>query len=163
MRRQAVAAAGAAVWAIGALAGCDAGETKIIGSHSTTAMCTVAPGAPPAGIDAFYGKYYDVNGIPVMSSSAVSDTALASACTIVARMLSLRADVRQMMIQQQMRVTVIGEAEVTTNVPEYRNLNQMFPGQDWDRLRGVGATLLIPVASVGEENLLVPHGRLVRG
>jgi hypothetical protein len=29
----------------------------------------------------------------------------------------------------------------------------MFPGQEWDRLRGVGATLQIPVSSVGEENL----------
>ena len=53
-------------------------------------------------------------------------------------------------------------AEVTTDVPEYRNLYQMFPGQDWDNLRGVGSTLLIPVASAGEENLLVPRGRLVR-
>jgi hypothetical protein len=30
----------------------------------------------------------------------------------------------------------------------------MFPNQDWDRLRGIGATLQIPVSSVGEENLL---------
>jgi hypothetical protein len=150
MRRQALIAGAAAICA---LAGCDAGETKIIGSHSTTAACTAAPAAPPAGVDPFYAKYYDVNGIPVMSSSAVSDTALASACTIVGHMVSLRADVRQMMIQQEMRVAVIGQSEVTTNVPEYRNLNQMFPQQDWDLLRGVGATRMIPVSSVGEENL----------
>ena len=121
-------------------------------------MCTAAPGAPPAGADSFYEKYYDVHGIPVMSSAAVSDTALASACLIVAHMVSLRADVRQMVIRQQMRVAVIGENEVTTDVPEYRNLNQMFPQQDWDQLRGVGATIAIPVSSVGEENLLCRTG-----
>jgi len=68
-------------------------------------------------------------------------------------MLSVRADVRATMIEQQMRVTVIGDAEVTTDVPEYRNLYQMFPNGDWDSLRGVGATINIPVASAGEENL----------
>jgi hypothetical protein len=154
MRRQALVRPPACALAAAlALAACDAGETKIIGSQAAYAMCTVAPVAPPAGVDAFYEKYYDVNGIPVMSSAAVSDTALASACTIVAHMLSLRADVRETMIGQQMRVAVIGDGEVTTHVPEYRNLYQMFPGVDWDSVRGVGATLLIPVASAGEENL----------
>ena len=145
----------AATFALGA---CDAGETKIIGSHASYAMCTVAPAAPPAGVDPFYDKYYDVNGIPVMSSAAVPDTTLASACTIVAHMLSRRADVRETMIDQQMRVAVIGDAEVTTDVPEYSNLYQMFPGQEWDALRGVGSTLLIPVASAGEENLACRAG-----
>ena len=154
MRRQALARPPAyALAAAVALVACDAGETKIIGSHAAYAMCTAAPAAPPTGVDAFYKKYYDVNGIPVMSSSAVSDTALASACTIVAHMVSVRPDVRATMIEQQMRVAVIGYGEVTTDVPEYRNLNQMFPGQEWDDLRGVGSTLLIPVASAGEENL----------
>jgi len=53
-----------------------------------------------------------------------------------------------------MTVAVIGVNEVTTQIPEYRNLNAMFPNQNWDRLRGVGATIMIPVSSVGEENLL---------
>ena len=44
--------------------------------------------------------------------------ALQAACTIVVRMLSKRDDVRQVMIGQQMRVAVIGENEVTTEVPE---------------------------------------------
>jgi hypothetical protein len=154
VRRQALARPAYALAAAFALAAGDAGETKFIGSHAAGAVCAVAPGAPPAGVDAFYQKYYDVDGIPVMSSSAVSDTALASACAIVGRMVSLRDDVRQTMIEQQMRVAVIGVNEVTTDVPEYRNLYQMFPGQDWDVLRGVGATRLIPVASAGEENLL---------
>ena len=123
----------------------------------------MAPGAPPAGTPSFYKKYLDGNGIPVQSSAAVADAALQAACTIVVRMLNKRDDVRQVMSGQQMRVAVIGENEVTTQVPEYANLNQMFPQQDWDRLRGVGATLLIPVSSVGEENLLCLAGDFFDG
>jgi hypothetical protein len=58
------------------------------------------------------------------------------------------------MVRQHQSVAIIGVNEVTTDIPEYRNLYQIFPGQDWDRLRGVGSTLMIPVSSVGEENML---------
>jgi hypothetical protein len=141
-----------------AAAGCDAGKTKLIGSNDVAASCLVTPSAPPAGTNAFYAKYLDGNGVPVLSSAAVSDTALASACAIVAHMLSLREDVRTEMGVLQMRVAVIGDGEVTTDIPEYANLYQIFPGQEWDALRGVGATRMIPVASVGEENLLCLTG-----
>jgi hypothetical protein len=141
-----------------AAVGCDAGKTKLIGSNAGAASCLVAPSAPPAGTNAFYAKVLDGNGVPVLSSAAVSDTALASACVIVAHMLSRREDVRAEMDVLQMRVAVIGVDEVTTHIPEYANLYQIFPGQDWDRLRGVGATRMIPVASVGEENLLCLAG-----
>src|SRR6185503_19418330 len=96
----------------------------------------------------------DADGIPVLASGAVADTAVVTACNIVMHMLSARADVRDAMIAQQQRVAIIGVDEFTTDIPEYANLYTMFPGGNWDRLRGVGATRQIPVASVGEENLL---------
>jgi hypothetical protein len=132
--------------------GCDAGKTKLIGAD----FCTVAPAPPPAslGVDPFYGKYLDADGVPVLSSSAVDDQAVVSACQIVFHMLSLRADVQREMVRLNMSVAIIGVDQVTTDIPEYRNLNQMFPTQDWNSLRGVGATIQIPVSSVGEENLL---------
>ena len=123
----------------------------------------MAPRAPPAGTASFYKKYLDGNGIPVQSSAAVADAALEAACTIVVRMLSKRDDVRQAMIGQQMRVAMIGENEVTTDVPEYANLNQMFPQQDWDRLRGVGATLHDPGQLRRRGEPALPRGRLLRG
>ena len=144
-------------------AGCDAGKTKLLGSNDVAASCLVAPSAPPAGTSSFYAKYLDGNGVPVLSSAAVSDTALRSACVIVAHMLSRRDDVRAEVGVLQMRVAVIGVDEVTTNIPEYANLYQMFPGQEWDALRGVGATRIIPVASVGEENLLCLAGDIFAG
>jgi hypothetical protein len=149
--------------AIAVGAGCDAGETKLIGADYPAAMCDVPPRTPPSRFDSFYGKYLDANGIPVLSSSDVSDVALTQACVIAARMLSARDDVRQAMMGQQEQVVVIGRNEVTTNIPEYRNLYSMFPGQDWDQLRGVGATLMIPVSSAGEENLLCHAGDSFKG
>jgi hypothetical protein len=114
--------------------------------------------ALPAGADSFYQKVRDGNGIPVLASAAVADTAVVTACVVVARMLSARDDVRQTMITQQMRVGLIGVGEQTTDLPEYRNLYTMFPDDDWNAKRGVGATLLIPVSSAGEENVLCLQG-----
>lgn len=140
------------------LGGCDAGKTKIIGADYPAPTCALVA-APPAGVDAFYQKYRDANGIPVLSSSAVADSAVVNACVVVVRMLSARDDVRQAMIARQMRVAVIARSEVTTDLPDYRNLYEMFPNEDdWDALRGVGATLIIPVSSAGEENLLCLPG-----
>jgi hypothetical protein len=148
-----------------AFAACDAGKTKIIGADHPAAQCAVGPGPPPAGLgaDPFYGKYLDGNGIPVLASPRVSDEALVSACVIVVRMASLRDDVRQAMIGQGMRAGIVGRDEVTTDLPEYRDLDTRFPGVDWDALRGVGATLGIPVSSAGEENLLCLAGDKYRG
>src|SRR5262245_65321767 len=129
-----VSAAVVGVVAAAAASGCDAGATKVIGTDHPATMCALSPAAPPSGFDStFYKKYVDANGIPVLSSDAVSDTALASACVIAVRMLSLRDDVRDAMISRQMSIAIIGRNEVTTNIPEYRNLYSMFPNQDWDR------------------------------
>jgi hypothetical protein len=132
--------------------GCDAGTTKLIGAD----FCAGAPFPPPTalGYDAFYTQYMDGNGIPVLASSDVDGKAVIAACKIVVRMVTKRDDMRRALIDQRQRVAIIGVNEVTTDIPEYRNLYQMFPNQDWDRLRGIGATLQIPVSSVGEENLL---------
>ena len=158
--REAVTGVARPVWlpvvaaAFAAAAGCDAGETKELGADFPAASCEMTPSDGPNGLDPFYEKYLDASGIPVLASAAVSDQAVKTACMIVVRMVSLRDDVRRAMIDQQMRVAILGVNERTTDMPEYRNLYQMFPGQEWDALRGVGATLMIPVSSVGEENLL---------
>jgi hypothetical protein len=152
-----------AVALAGAAGGCDAGKTKLIGADYPT--CQMTPFLPPAslGVSSFYGKYLDGFGIPVLSSPDVADQAVISACIIVTHMVITRDDVRAAMINQRMSVAIIGINEVTTNIPEYRNLNTMFPNQNWDRLRGVGATLMIPVSSVGEENLLCLQNDMFAG
>jgi len=138
----------------GAAAGCDAGKTKLIGSDYPS--CQMTPVVPPAslGVPSFYRQYLDARGIPVLSSAAVADPALQTACTIVGHMLSARDDVRQAMMGLKMTVVVMGRNEVTTDIPEYANLYTTNPPDDWDSYRGIGATKIIPVTSAGEENLL---------
>jgi len=147
-----------AVAATAGMAGCDAGKTKLIGNDNPAASCDELPAAPPAGIDPFYEKYLDARGLPVLSTADVSDTALRTACVIVANMLSLRQDLRDAMAELDMRVVVIGRDQVTTNIPEYANLYQTNPGPDWNSFRGVGATVVTPVTSAGEENLMCDRG-----
>jgi hypothetical protein len=147
----------------GAAAGCDAGKTKLIGSDYPS--CQMTPVVPPAslGVPSFYRQYLDARGIPVLSSAAVADPALQTACTIVGHMLSARDDVRQAMMGLNMTVVVMGRGEVTTDIPEYANLYTTNPPDDWDSYRGIGATKIIPVTSAGEENLLCERNDLYAG
>ncbi len=112
---------------------------------------------PPAklALDPFYTKYVDANGIPIVSSEVVSNAALFVARDIVIHMLSKRSDLRQKLIDNCVRVGVIGEKQFTTDIPEYKRLNQECPEQDWNVVtRGVGAIHGRPAASCAEENLL---------
>jgi hypothetical protein len=153
------------VAAAAAAAACDAGKTKIIGADYPAAACGATPAPPPASLqlDPFYTKYLDANGIPVLASAVVADRALLEACTVVVHVLGPREDLRQALVARRMRVAVIGRAEVTTDIPEYRDLDVAFPLSNWDALRGVGATLVRPVSSCGEENILCTSGDIFAG
>lgn len=115
----------------------------------------VQPPPTELNIHPFYNKYIDANGIPVISSENVRDEALIIARDAVNRILSLRADIKHQYIKNSGKIAVIGVNELTTDIPEYRDLYEVFPGTDWNvRARGLGATLQRPVSSVGEENLI---------
>lgn len=125
---------------------------------------TVAP-APrpvvtdvPAGLreklklDPFYKKHTDQGGIPILSSEKVSDSALAEARYLIGQMLAERPDVLKEMARGGVRFVVMAPTEMTTDVPEQRN---MTPKDYWDnRARGLGGRL----TSCGEENLLNLRG-----
>ena len=147
-----------------ALVACDAGKTLIIGGDAAAAMCQMTPTAPPMGqFPPFYAKYLDASGIPILASSRPDDEALVRACLIVVHMVSAREDVRQAMIADGMRVGVIARDEVTTDLPDYSDLYAAFPGNNWDGLRGVGATLQRPMSSFGEENMFCEANDPYRG
>lgn len=157
------AACGNPTAAIDAAPGPD-GEPAI-DAPAGTIDCRVAPTAPPAalGLDPFYTKYVDA-GMPVIASSRVSDQALAVACEIVTHLLAERPDVRAQLAANRIRVGVMAETEVTTDMPEHSDLYEAFPGTDWDtRARGLGATLARPLTSCGEENLLALASDRYRG
>lgn len=136
----------------------DASNDASIDDASTAPdACDVAITAPPSGLslDAFYVKYLDAAGIPVVSSAVASDDALRAVCRIVRVMVGARDDVRLQMIAHHARLAVMARTEVTTDVPEHADLYAAYPGTDWDtRARGLGATVERPATSCAEENVL---------
>src|SRR6476660_5396406 len=133
--------------------------------------------APPAelGLDAFYKKYADAFGIPIVSSEKVDDNALLMARDIVNYMLLKRPDVRAVMIQKKSRLLVMARVEGEMDLPERRDwkkpaiddrrltpgeranydtpngIANMTDAQYWNqRARGMGGN----VTSCAEENLL---------
>jgi hypothetical protein len=96
----------------------------------------------------FYGKYIDVNGLPVVAAGVVDDRALQRTYTIVTSMLAGRPDVLESMVRNRMYLIIIGRDQVYTDMPEYRNHpNPVFQNE---RVRGTGGR----PTSFGEENLL---------
>lgn len=113
--------------------------------------------APPAslGLNGFYKKYLDADGIPIVSSGAVADQALLNAREIVKNMIRNLSAEKTKMIGNHIRVGIIGINERPTQMPEYSDLYTAFPGTDWDnRARAYGATLERPLTTDCEENLL---------
>jgi alpha-glucosidase len=104
----------------------------------------------------FYQKHLAVRGFPIVSSAQVSDAALQEAAHIVRQMLAQREDVLQALVRHKVRLAVMAPTEMTTDIPEHRDLT---PKDYWDRrARGLGATRSRPAVSCGEENLLHLRG-----
>ncbi|XP_041465843.1 fibrillin-2-like [Lytechinus variegatus] len=102
------------------------------------------------GLSPFYQKYTNAYAIPIVASSRVSDAAIKRACYVVRVMLADRRDLRQEMYKKFMRVAILAENELTIHLPEHSHLDESYN----DRIRSLGGTLYIPLASAAEENLL---------
>ncbi|MBO4451893.1 MAG: hypothetical protein J5770_05680 [Bacteroidaceae bacterium] len=129
--------------------------------HSQTQVTTPPPtltqwlAGKESPLDSWYQKYVSANGLPVLSSAAVSDTALLQARFIANHMLSRIPEAREEMIRCHFRIGVVGYKENITDLPECKMMKVWWPDTDWDqRGRGYGATLQLPVMSIGEENLV---------
>lgn len=106
-------------------------------------------------LDSFYKKYINAGGIPIVSSGKVPDKALVEARNIVVCMLAKITAVIPVMNRYKVHIAIMAVSELTTDIPEHRDLNQAFPGTDWNiRGRGFGATVARPVTTCAEENLL---------
>ncbi len=131
------------------------------GIHSTAKRASTAllpVKAPPAGqkIPAFYTKYVEAEGYPIVASERVNDYALREAAYLVNLMLAKRPDVRAAMIRSGSRLCLIAHNEFTTDLPEWAH---MTPKAWWDaRARGTGGSAEDPFCSCGEENLLAYAG-----
>ena len=116
------------------------------------------------GFDSFYVHYCDAAGIPVLGSASVERAAVEATAEIALAMIGHRPDVIAAMLDNKLRIGVIAATEVTSDMPEYSNIYDQFPGIDWDtRARGLGATPFIPLSTVGEENVLCLPGDRYKG
>ena len=76
------------------------------------------------GVNPFYKKYVDAQGIPVLASEKVPDAALLVARDIVNSMLAMRPDLRKALIARKWRTGVIAEVEMTMDIPEYSRMKR---------------------------------------
>jgi hypothetical protein len=97
---------------------------------------------------AFYKKYIDVKGMPVVAAGEVAELALQRTYWIVTHMLAGRPDILNAMVSNRMYLIIIGKDQVYTDMPEYRN--DPNPAYQNERVRGTGGK----PTSFGEENLL---------
>lgn len=121
-------------------------------SQTSTAVREIT--APPAElkIPAFYKKYLDAKGYPIIASGTVNDYALREAAYLVDMMLVKRDDIRAAMAKSGSRLSIIAWNEFTTDLPDFADLK---PKDFWDaRARGTGGSETDPYCSCGEENLL---------
>lgn len=113
--------------------------------------------APPAelGLDPFYKKYMNVNGIHVASSWRVPDSCF-QALYITLKGLTdvLPGEVMESLLKHGTRVGVMARYEGTTDIPEHAYLAN-DTSINWDlRARGLGGTLRKPFSTCAEENIL---------
>jgi len=117
--------------------------------------CTVT--APPDSLhlDPFYTKYVDVNGLPLISSWRVPDSAFVAAHrTLYAMTMMLPKAVLDSMVSYGTRIAIMARYEGTTDIPEHRHLAN-DTALNWDlRARGLGGDLELPLTSCAEENIL---------
>ncbi|MEO0413313.1 MAG: hypothetical protein AAF226_00005, partial [Verrucomicrobiota bacterium] len=100
----------------------------------------------------YYQKYLAIEGFPVIASAQVSDYALKEAVFVIRQMIGHRPDVLHALNTENVRLTIMGVNQFTTDVPEHSHLK---PAAYWDkRARGLGSSKRAPAVSVGEENLL---------
>jgi len=111
------------------------------------------------GLDDFYKKYANVNGLHLMSSWRVPDSCFVQAHKVLYAMTSyLPADVLQAMVNVDTRVGIMARYEGTEDIPEHKYLANRDTSDivlNWNcRARGLGGELELPLSTCAEENIL---------
>lgn len=138
---------------------CKPGLKKEITENNNTIYSTLTWDVtkPPEnlGLDPFYKKYVNVNGIHIISSRRVPDSAITQACNIIMYMTdALPSEIHNELTKRNTRVAVMARFEGTTNIPEHAYLKN-DTAINWDvRARGLGGDVELPLTTCAEENLL---------
>ena len=123
---------------------CATGRRVVKPAASTLDIPPCIVTSPPESLhlDPFYKKYVDVNGIPLISSWRVPDSAFVAAHrTIYAMTCMLDPKIVETMVKSNARVAIMARYEGTTDIPEHRYLVNDTT-LNWDvRARGLGGTV----------------------
>lgn len=105
--------------------------------------------------DPFYKKYTCANGIHVISSNKVPDTAIYAAYKTIKFMTdSLPNEILESMTSRDTKVAIMARYEGTTDIPKHAHLENDTT-LNWDvRARGLGGSIDSPLTTCAEENLL---------
>ena len=120
----------------------------------TESGCEVTSVTPAMGLDPFYTKYCDYNGLRILGTVNAPDAALEQAWLITANMLFARPDIVQSLVNFGFFVSVVGENELLGSVPEFAYLAN-DPAVNINNLRAYSKLLEEPrLIAIGAENLL---------
>lgn len=104
------------------------------------------------GLSPFYKQYVGAGPFPIIASEKVPPRVLCVAYDVVMRMTEERRMLLDRLAERKIRLAIMAETELTTDIPEHSDLK---PKDYWDqRARGLGATLARPAVSAAEENVL---------
>ena len=114
--------------------------TEVVEEKLEIPECVVTSPPDSLHLDKFYSKYVDVNGLPLISSWRVPDSAFTAAHRTLYAMTSMLApEVLQAMKNADARIAIMGRYEGTTDIPEHRYLVN-DTALNWDlRARGWAA------------------------
>lgn len=141
-------------------------ETPETGSTTTSTI------APPdnecvVGIEASvegYAQGCSVLGIEILAPEDVDPSAVAAAAERVYEMLVNRPDLLAAVVDQGLAGRIIDEDQRITDLPEFTDLYDQYPGFDWIRRgRSFPGTDLIPYFAGAEENLVCSDGDFYEG
>lgn len=154
------------------LAGCGGGAaltTSTLGPSATTATPGPSPTpsatpvtvdedrsgcvitAPPAelGLDAFYEKYCDANGIAVIASGEVGDEAVRQAYYLTLNFFASIPEIRATMSERGAMLSIYGRNQTVRDVPE----TYTFSLRNNPNVAGLGGSLSQPVTVTKELDL----------
>ena len=97
----------------------------------------------------FYQQWINVEGFPVLASANVSPYAVKETAWKIGQMMGHRTDILKALAQNRVRFSIVAHNELTTDIPELRDLS--LPFYNNIRLRGGAGR---KVAWAAEENVL---------
>lgn len=106
--------------------------------------------APPAyfGLDPFYKKYLDADGIPIFTGIEIPEFAIQRVKTNVANMLAGEESLRRRLIDNYIRIVILALIEPIDTIPELVDFN--LPEEQRSRIGNTDLAIMV----IPEENIL---------